>query len=232
MQRYPKALDTIPTIRYVERVPRRTVVDPERGDARTRLLDAARDLIRARGYAATTVDDLCRTAGVTKGAFFHHFESKEALGVAAAKHWKELTSALFAAAPYHAPADPLQRVLAYIQYRRDLVAGDFCQFTCLGGTLLQEIYASSQGMRDACADSILGHVATLQADISAAMQAHQIEADWTAESLARYTQTVIQGSFIMAKATGDAETAREGLDHLARYVELLFCARARGNDEA
>jgi TetR/AcrR family transcriptional regulator, transcriptional repressor for nem operon len=40
-------------------------------------------------------------AGVTKGAFFHHFESKEALGVAAAAYWAETTSALFATAPYH-----------------------------------------------------------------------------------------------------------------------------------
>jgi TetR/AcrR family transcriptional repressor of nem operon len=189
-------------------------------------------LIRAQGYAATTVDELCRTAGVTKGAFFHHFESKEALGVAVAKQWTELTCALFAAAPYHAPSDPLQRVLAYIQYRKELISGNVCQFTCLGGTLLQEIYDSSQPMRDACAESILGHVATLESDIAAAMQAHAIESDWTAESLARHTQTVIQGSFIMAKATGDPETAREGLDHLARYVELLFSMRDTRSDSA
>lgn len=210
-------------------MPRPTARDPQRGDARTRLLDAARDLIRARGYAATTVDDLCRAAGVTKGAFFHHFESKEALGVAVAKQWTQATTALFAAAPYHAPADPLQRVLAYIEYRKQLVAGSFCQFTCLGGTLLQEVYESSPAMRDACAESILGHVVTLEADIAAAMQAHAIESDWTAESLARHTQTVIQGSFVMAKATGDPETAREALDHLARYVELLFSAHTGKN---
>lgn len=208
-------------------MPRRPAVDPERGDARTRLLDAARDLIRAQGYAATTVDELCRAAGVTKGAFFHHFDSKEALGVAVAKQWQEMTSALFAAAPYHAPSDPLRRVLAYIQFRKELITGEFCQFTCLGGTLLQEIYDSSPAMRDACADSILGHTATLEADIAAAMQQHAIESECTAESLARFTQTVIQGSFIMAKATGKPETAREGLDHLTRYVELLFSARRK-----
>jgi AcrR family transcriptional regulator len=68
-------------------MPRPTKQDPERGDARTMLLEAARDVIRAPGFSATTVDDLCRTAGVTKEAFFHHFASKEALGVAAAAFW-------------------------------------------------------------------------------------------------------------------------------------------------
>ena len=193
-----------------------------RGDARTRLLEAARDVIRARGYAATTVDDLCRAAGVTKGAFFHHFESKEALGVAAAEHWTQTTSALFAAAPYHAHSDPLDRVLAYVAFRREIIAGDIAGFTCLAGTLTQEVYGSSPAIRDACAASILGHAATLEPDIAAAMAARGIRAEWSAAGLARHIQAVLQGAFILAKATGDAAVARETVDHLRRYIELLF----------
>ena len=41
-----------------------------RPDARAKLLDAAFRVIRTKGYTATTVDDLCRGAGATKGAFF------------------------------------------------------------------------------------------------------------------------------------------------------------------
>src|SRR5690606_1082388 len=110
--------------------PRPTKQAPERGHARQRLLEAARDVIRAKGFAATSVDDLCTRAGVTKGAFFHHFASKEALGVAAAEFWAESTGALFAAAAYHQPADPLDRVLAYLDFRRDLIAGETWEYTC------------------------------------------------------------------------------------------------------
>ncbi len=195
---------------------------PERGDARTRLLEAARDVIRQKGFAATSVDDLCRMAAVTKGAFFHNFGSKEALGVAAADFWAETTSAFFAAAPYHEPADPLARVLAYVAFRRAIITGELADFTCLVGTMAQEVYASSPEIRDACGRSIFGHAATLEADIEQARSDRNITGDWTAASLARHTQAVIQGGFVLAKAGNNAELAKESLDHLDRYIRHLF----------
>lgn len=203
-------------------MPRPTKQNPERGAARTRLLEAARDIIRAQGFAATTVDDLCKSAGVTKGAFFHHFESKEALGVAAAAYWAETTSAFFAAAPYHAHADPLARLLGYLDFRKEIIQGDLAEFTCLVGTMAQEVYGSHPAIREACAASIFGHAATLEPDIAAAMDARGIKADWTPASLAAHTQAVLQGAFILAKATGDRAIARDSVDHLKRYIDMLF----------
>lgn len=203
-------------------MPRPTKRNPERGDARTRLLEAARDVIRTQGFTATTVEELCRTAGVTKGAFFHHFETKEALGIAAAAYWAETTSAFFAGAPYHLHADPLDRLLGYIEFRKTIIDGDLAEFTCLVGTMTQEVYASHPAIRDACAASIFGHAATIEPDIRAAITARGIEADWTPASLAVHTQAVLQGAFILAKATGDGQVARDSVDHLARYLELLF----------
>lgn len=203
-------------------MPRPTTQFPERGSARTRLLEAARDIIRQKGFAATSVDDLCQAAGVTKGAFFHHFKTKEALGVAAADYWAETTAALFENAPYHAPDDPLDRILAYLAFRKTIIDGEMFEFTCLVGTMTQEVHASAPAIRDACAASILGHAATLEVDITAAMQQRKITADWTADSLARHTQAVLQGAFILAKATGDPDMARESVDHLIRYVRMLF----------
>lgn len=201
---------------------RPTKHDPENGDARTRLLAAARDIIRAKGYAGTSLDDLCRGAGVTKGAFFHHFKSKEALGVAAAQDWAETTGAFFATAPYHVPEDPLERLLAYVDFRQAMIAGAFHEFSCLVGTMAQEVHATSPAIRDACGASMLGHAGTLEADIEAAIERHGVVGDWDAASLARHTQAVIQGAFVLAKGGNDAALARETLDHLRRYISLLF----------
>ena len=49
----------------------------------------------------------------------------------------------------------------------------------------------------------------------------------TAESLALHTQAVLQGAFIMAKARGSAEIAADTIDHLIRYIRLLFNKPAR-----
>jgi TetR/AcrR family transcriptional regulator, transcriptional repressor for nem operon len=190
--------------------------------ARDKILDAAVSVIRSKGYAATTVDDLCAQAGVTKGAFFHHFKSKEDLGVAAAAYWSEMARNLFAAAPYHKHADPLDRLLGYIDFRKSLLTGAIPDYTCLVGTMVQETYGSNPAIRDACARSITSHTATLEGDIRQAMEKYGIEASWTPRSLGLYTQAVLQGAFILAKATGGARAAADAVDHLRRYIELLF----------
>jgi len=197
-------------------------INRTRGDAKARLLGASLAVIREKGFSATSVEDLCKAAGVTKGAFFHHFPSKDDLGVAAADHWSEITGALFAAAPYHNHADPLHRVLGYLDFRADLLRGTVPEFTCLVGTMVQEAYDTSPAIRAACEASICGHARKLEPDIDEAMQRYNIKGDWTARSLALHTQAVLQGAFILVKATGDLEIARSSVAHLRRYIGLLF----------
>ena len=193
-----------------------------RHESKTRLLNAALRVVRAKGYTATRVEDICEAAGVTKGSFFHHFDSKEELALAAADYWSEMTSALFAAAPYHDPEDPLDRMLAYVDFRRNLLQGEVPDFTCLVGTMTQEIYHTHPSIRAACERSISGHAATLVPDIKGATKKYNVAGDWTAESLALYTQAVVQGAFILAKAKSGPAVAAESINHLRSYLELLF----------
>jgi TetR/AcrR family transcriptional repressor of nem operon len=198
-------------------------------DARTKLLDAALRVIRKKGYSATAVDDLCREAGVTKGAFFHHFKSKDDLAVAAADYWSLTTGAFFEEAPFHKHADPLDRVLAYLAFRKAIVTGTVPEFTCLVGTMVQEVYETSPAIREACNRSITGHAATLVGDLAEAAAARGIVLPKGPEGLALHTQTVIQGGFVLAKAGNDPQFAVDSIDHLIRYVELLFGVPQGGN---
>lgn len=195
---------------------------PGKTSAREKLLDAALKVIREKGYAATSVDDLCHAAGVTKGAFFHHFASKEDLAVAAASYWSEVTGAFFRGAPYHAHKDPLDRVLGYIDFRREILQGDVADFTCLLGTMVQETYESSPRIRQACDASISSHAAVVAEDIAAAKKLYAPDAGWNAQDLGLFTQAVMQGAFILAKARHRPDEAEASILHLRRYIECLF----------
>jgi TetR/AcrR family transcriptional repressor of nem operon len=193
-----------------------------RHESKTKLLDAAIRVIRSKGYSATRIEDICEAADLTKGSFFHHFDSKEALALAAADYWIEDTGEFFASAPYHASADPLDRLLAYIDFRKTLLMGELSEFTCLIGTMVQEVYDTHPAIREACDRSISKHAATLVPDIEEALRLRDMHPDWTAESLAFYTQANLQGAFILAKAKHNREIAIATIDHLRRYLELLF----------
>jgi TetR/AcrR family transcriptional repressor of nem operon len=191
---------------------------------RTKLLDVAVRLVREKGYNATTVDELCAAADVTKGAFFHHFKSKEDVAVAAADHWSANTAEIFSQAAYHDRPDPLDRVLAYIDMRVDLISGALPEFTCFAGTLTQEVFLTHPVIREACCGSIFGHARTLEEDLAEAIEKYQPHSGLTAHSLAIHTQTVVQGAFVLAKAADDPRLAVDSILHLRRYFELLFAS--------
>jgi TetR/AcrR family transcriptional regulator, transcriptional repressor for nem operon len=193
-------------------------------DSKARLLAATLRVVRVRGYTATRIEDVCAEAGLTKGSFFHHFKSKEDLALSAVAHWEDYTRDFFASAPYHRPADPLDRLLAYVDFRKSILTGDLPEFTCFAGNIIQEAYATHPAIVAACEKNVSGHAQTLERDIDEAMRKYSVRADWTAESLALHTQAVLQGAFILAKAKGGADVAVQSLDHLRRYLELLFAA--------
>ena len=200
-----------------------------RHESKIKLLKAALNVIRAKGYAATTVDDICDAAGVTKGSFFHHFKSKDDLALSAAAYWGETTEEFFAAAPYHRSKDPLERLLGYIDFRAEILQGELADYTCLLGTLVQEIYATHPDIRAACDKELSTHVATLTRDIEAAKQLYVPDARWSAVSVGYFIQTVLQGAFIFAKAKQGPEVARESLAYLRLYLGSLFVPSGRSH---
>jgi len=195
--------------------------------SKSAVLDAALQVIRAKGYTATTVDDICAVAGVTKGSFFHHFPGKEDMTLAAIEHWNHVTAEVFQHAAYQRKKDPRDRVLAYIDFRKDLLQGQVQEFTCLLGTLVQETFATHPRLRDACNAGISAHARIVARDIAAAKTLHAPDAAWDPGALALFTQAALQGAFVLAKAKGNAAVAAACIDHLRQHVAHLLGAKTR-----
>ena len=197
-------------------------MDQSAHPTRDRILDAALTVIRTKGYSATTVDDICRASGLTKGGFFHHFKGKEDLAIAAAAHFSRLADGLFALLPERPGNDPLLQLLDYIDLRIAIIRGSLPQFTCLLGTMVQETYETHPAIRQACERHISHHAGQVAGIIAEAREHYVPDAKWSAESLALYTQATIQGAFILAKARHNPDAAVDCLKHLRHYIELLF----------
>lgn len=189
---------------------------------RQNLLAAATNLIRSKGYAATTVDDLCSYAGVTKGGFFHHFKSKEDLAIQATDFFAKMAQGLFSDAEYNKLTDPLDRLLGYIDLRKNILQGELYEYTCLLGTLVQETYNTSPPIRAACLKHIEEHIDEITKLVSDAKEAHCPNAHFDERSVATFTQSVLQGSFILAKAQDSPLVASESVEHLKNYIKSLF----------
>lgn len=194
----------------------------DRSPSKIRLLDCALHVFRAKGYAATTVDDICASAGVTKGSFFHHFKGKEDLAAEAVAYWNDVTGQLFAQAPYQQIADPRARLLAYIDFRAALIKGTVPDFTCLLGTLVQDTFETHPRLREACDAGIRAHAMDVARTVEAAKTMYAPEAAWDPMSVALYTQAALQGAFVLAKARNSMKPALESVAHLRRYIEMLL----------
>ncbi|HKO88699.1 MAG TPA: TetR/AcrR family transcriptional regulator, partial [Burkholderiales bacterium] len=194
----------------------------DRSPSKIRLLDCALHVFRAKGYAATTVDDICAAAGVTKGSFFHHFKGKEELALEAISYWNDVTGQLFRSAPYQQIEDPRERLLAYIDFRAALIKGEVPDFTCLLGTLVQDVFETNPVLRDACDAGIRAHATEIAKIVEKAKTAYAPNAEWDAKSVGLYTQAALQGAFVLAKAKNSMKPALDCVAHLRRYIELLL----------
>jgi TetR/AcrR family transcriptional regulator, transcriptional repressor for nem operon len=200
----------------------RTLKIPK-ASAREKLIEAAIATVRYKGFSATSVDEICVAAGVTKGAFFHHFVTKEALAVTAAGAWTAIAEQrIFTQPDWVRIADPLDRLMGHIEFRLNMLDGPIEDFTCFVGTMVQETYNSSDPIRAACDASITAYAKRLAEDIEPAIKQYGIIEGVTALSLAFHIQAVLQGAFIMAKAKGNPGIARDSVAHLKRYVLMLF----------
>ncbi|MBA3678489.1 MAG: TetR/AcrR family transcriptional regulator [Sphingosinicella sp.] len=184
-------------------------------------MDATIDVVRAKGYTATRIDDIAAAAGVTKGSFFHHFPTKEACARAAADHWGERSEAVFVASGHRNAPTAAARVLAYIDFRIAILEGPVVNYTCYVGTVLEEVHNTMPDLAADCAGVMFQHAKTLEPDLRTALGDEGEEAP----DLAVHIQGVIQGALLIAKAEGANNKARASLNHLRRYLEARLKER-------
>jgi TetR/AcrR family transcriptional repressor of nem operon len=187
---------------------------------RTALIDATRRLALLKGFPASTVDEICELAGVTKGSFYHHFESKEALGAAAVEAYFADVVAAFGAGGWAEVDDPVARLRAFMAHAIEVCTGPVLTYGCLIGSFALDLAESSPALRDRLSEmfvALRGVVAGVVAD-AARQRGREIDAGAFGDQFL----AVLEGSIILAKAHADPAVPRRGLALLAGHLDLLL----------
>jgi TetR/AcrR family transcriptional repressor of nem operon len=189
---------------------------------REKLLDAAQELMLTKGFTATSVDDVCEASGLTKGSFFHYFESKEHLGRALAERFYLSAQQRFESAPFRQLKDPVDRILGFLDSLIERACSSSEFRGCLLGTFVQELSQTYPAIRSVCAAGFEELAGFLEQDIIEAKRLYASTALWDPRSLAEHMMAVVQGTIILAKAKQNRTVIGESLGHLKEYLRSVF----------
>lgn len=176
----------------------------------------------AKGFVATTVDEICQTAGVTKGSFFHYFKSKEDLGKAALDRFCRSQLEMLGRSPAVKKSDPLERLYGWVDAAVEASKSPMAQKGCLLGNFAQELSDTHPKFRSQCAQRFADWTDLLKKELDEAKAKHLPRTRLDTQGLAEHFIAIIQGSLILGKAKQDMKVLGKNLLHFKRYLRALF----------
>ncbi len=189
---------------------------------RQRLVGATVQLMLKQGFAGTSVDLICKEAGMTKGSFFHHFTSKEAIGKAAVEWWGQMGTALYAEAWQDTTLDPLEQLHRMFDIMIGFTKRPDEACVCMVGMMSQEMSATNPTMQAACAKELKRWTDNVAKMLTAAKKKHRPKTKFDPVTVAWFLNSLWQGSMLVGKTCQSQEMIRHNLKLARGYVDGLF----------
>lgn len=193
---------------------------------RERILDSAQKLILEQGLAATSIDEILASAGTSKGAFFHHFPSKNHLARAIVERYAEADVAFldeFMARAEAESDDPAQQVVSFIRFFEEAAEEMVAQQpSCLYVSYIFERQLFDDGTNNVIVDALLAYRDRLAEKIAAAIERRPPAVPVEPSTLADHVTVTFEGAFVLARAHGDPSIMRAQLGLVRMTVAYLL----------
>jgi TetR/AcrR family transcriptional repressor of nem operon len=193
---------------------------------REKIMDVAQDLVLNYGYGGTSVDRIIEGAGVTKGAFFYHFKSKNDLARALIDRFWQLDQQQYYSARERAEQlsrDPLQQMLIFVGLFIEIMEpleepypGCLYASYCYEGRILDE---ETLGV---VREAMLFWRGKLSESFETIAAKYPPRLPVDANSLADELTVILEGAFIVSRTLNEPKVTAEQLRHYRSYLELLF----------
>jgi TetR/AcrR family transcriptional regulator, transcriptional repressor for nem operon len=168
-----------------------------RPNVRQKIVDAGLDVMIGKGFNGCGVQDITEAAGVPKGSFYNHFESKEALGAAVVERYGRDNPRRATLADTSLPA--LQRLRAHFERLNEGFAGDAFGRGCLLGNFSAELADQSQLIRQRLSELYLAWSTEIAAVIAEAQADGSISTKALAADLAAFLLDAYEGALLRAR---------------------------------
>jgi TetR/AcrR family transcriptional repressor of nem operon len=193
---------------------------------RERILATAEPMILRQGFAGTSLDDLLKVSGLTKGAFFHHFRDKADFARALVERYARNDYALFerlAAEAEAASDDPLEQTLhflksfeQFIENLREPLAG------CVFAAYTYEGLQFDPAIHAFIAQSFRRWSALYERRFEAVLARYSPAIPVTARDLAETIMAIVEGGFILSRSFNDPLVVARLSRQFRQYIELQF----------
>ena len=200
---------------------------PRSGEqTRERILEATQQLTLRRGFGATSIDRVIEAAGITKGAFFYHFASKNDLALALVERFAQREESLitdFVQKSERLARDPLQQLLIFVGLFEELFRDtEDSHPGCLFATFCYESELNDQHTNALVRESLLATRAMMVDKLQQIIEVHPPKTDIDVEAVADLYTSIFEGAFVLARTFEDPEIVARQLAEYRRYLELLF----------
>jgi TetR/AcrR family transcriptional regulator, transcriptional repressor for nem operon len=198
-----------------------------RANVRDQLIESAVQVFHERGFNGCSVQDIVDAAGVPKGSFYNHFDSKEALGVEVVRAYTRLVGAYVvevgASEILSGPGTALERIRAYFQAVIEQNVSCGVRKGCLLGNFATELAPHSKEIAAAVTEALDNWSVAVSRALAQAQEAGQLTEDADVEALGRYLVDGYEGAAARAKLMGD----RAPMDEFIRTTfDLLLASPA------
>lgn len=191
--------------------------NPER--TRRRLLESAFAEVYRGGFQGTALDRVLAKAAVTKGALYHYFASKEALGYAILDEIvAEITEEKWIK-PLAASLNPIDTLTHIVQSTS--VLPEHINGGCPLNNLSQEMSAVDEGFRKRAAGLFGQWRDAIASALRRGQMNGQVRKDLDAGEAAMFCLAAYEGYMSLAKNAQDPEVLKSGLGTMTRYLESL-----------
>lgn len=198
----------------------------EPASTRSTILQSAQSLILKNGFGGTTVDAIIEKAGVSKGAFFHHFSSKGELGRILAERYAEADARHLAETLDKAEGlsdDPLQQLLIFVKlFEQEMETLNEPYPGCLYASYLMQSELFDEGIMNLIRDSMLTWRSRVGEKLEEVARQHPPNQEVDLEDLADMLLVIFEGAFILSQSLKESQTVARQLSNYHSYLKLLF----------